>query len=416
MSASDTTAAPPAAWAAPQLAEAIRQETARLCAERYGSRLRSVVVTGSVARDEATFVGDATGHRLLGDAEFLLIFSDGSALPAEVETLDLSRHIEARLLTGHHLIGRIELSAGKAAYLTRLEPHIFALELRECGRVIWGDRAILSFVPDFDSAAIPLEDAWRLLANRIVEHLALVTEAVSGKPGASLGARYRTMKLYLDMATSLLLFSGGYGTTYRRRSENLRALAEGRGSGEGWPFPLRTFAERVALSTDLKLGSGVTFDERTTQALDWREAVGYAHCLWRWELARLGNSDPVLDDRALMFRWMRDQPLRTRARGWLYVARRTGWWQGWPHWPRWVRYGWRGSPRYWIYANASELLFRLPALLGSTAPRPTPGSGDLSGALPVPHAGGCAETGPSWVRLASAILWNYDQFLTGTRS
>lgn len=416
MSPSDTTPAAPSALAAPHLAEAVRHEAARLCAERYGSRLRSIVVTGSVARDEATFVGGSTGRRLLGDAEFLLIFSDGSALPAEAETLELSRHIEARLLTGHHLIGRIELSAGKAAYLSRLEPHIFALELRECGRVIWGDPAILSFVPVFDSAAIPLEDAWRLLANRIVEYLVLVTETGRGQPGASLNACYRTMKLYLDMATSLLLFTGGYGTTYRRRAENLRALAEGQGPGEGWPFPLRAFAERVALSTDLKLGSGVTFDERTTQALDWREAVGYAHRLWRWELVRLGHSDPMLDDRALMIRWMRDQALRTRARGWLYVARRTGWWQGWPHWPRWIRYGWRGSPRYWVYANASELLFRLPALLGSTASSLASGPGDLSAALPVPNAGRGEETGPPWMRLASAILWNYDQFLTGTRS
>jgi hypothetical protein len=371
------------------------------------------VVTGSVARDEATFVGDSTGRRLLGDAEFLLIFSDGSVLPAEAEALELSRHIEARLLTIHHLSGRIELSAGKAAYLTRLEPHIFALELRECGRVIWGDPAILSLVPAFDSVAIPLEDAWRLLANRIVEHLALVTETVDGQPGASLHARYRTLKLYLDMATSLLLFSGRYGTTYRRRSENLHALAEAQGSSEGWPFPLRGFAERVALSTELKLGS---FDERATQVLDWREAVSYAHRLWRWELARLGHSDPRLDDRALMVRWMRDQPLRTRARGWLYVARRSGWWQGRGHWARWVRYGRRGSPRYWVYANASELLFQLPALLDATASRPEPRSEDLADALPVPDVGRRDQTGPPWVRLASAILWNYDQFLTGTRS
>jgi hypothetical protein len=161
------------------------------------------------------------------------------------------------------------------------------------------------------------------------------------------------------------------------------------------------------------LGGGL--DEHVTPALDWTEAVAYAHRLWRWELARLGHADPALDDRALMMRWMGEQPLRVRARGWLYVARRIGWWRSRPHWPRWVRYGWRGSPRYWVYASASDLLFRLPALLGSTASRPA-GTADLSDALPVPDAGRRDQTGPPWRRLASAILWNYDRFLTGTRS
>src|SRR4029434_4801626 len=216
------------ALAVPRMAEAIRLGTARLCAERYGSRLRSVVVTGSLARDEVTFVEMSTGRRLLGDAEFLLICSDTCALPAEADTIELSRRIEARLLAEHHLTSRIELSAGKAAYLTHLEPHIFALELRECGRVIWGDPTVLSLIPSFDAAAIPLEDAWRLLANRIVEYLAVSAEVVARQP-ASLNTRYRTVKLYLDMATSLLLFSGRYGTTYRSRSEKLRELAEQRG-------------------------------------------------------------------------------------------------------------------------------------------------------------------------------------------
>lgn len=415
MSPSDTTATAPSALAASRMAEAIRLEAARVCAEQYGVQLRSVVVTGSLARDEATFVGGSTGRRLLGDAEFLLIFSDVHPLPSEADMTELSRRIEARLLAEHRLTGRIELSAGKAAYLTQLKPHIFALELRECGRVIWGDSAVLSLIPAFDAAAIPLEDAWRLLANRIVEHLALATEMVAGQPGASLNARYRTVKLYLDMATSLLLFSGRYSATYRSRCEKLRVLVEEKGADEVWPFSLRTFADRVARSTELKLGWDL-FAEPAADVMDWREAVSCAHRLWRWELARLGHSDPTVDDHALMMRWMRRQPLAARARGWLYVARRTGWWQGWPHWFRWVRYGWRGSPRYWVYANASDLLFRLPGLLNSTASRTVPASRDPSRTLPVPNAGQRDETAPPWMRLASDILWNYDQFLTGTRS
>jgi hypothetical protein len=405
-----------------QTAEAVRQETARLCAEHYGRRLRSVVVTGSLARDEATFLGDPGAVQLLGDAEFLLIFEEASELPAEADTRELSHRIEASLLASHHLIAHIALSAGKAGYLATLQPHIFAFELRECGRVVWGDRGILALIPGFRASDIPLEDAWRLLANRMVEQLALVTESSAGGPDGSREARYRTVKLYLDMATSLLVFAGAYAPTYRRRAEILDELAQREGSAGPWPFPLRDFADRVARSTRLKLdpvdGSFpvAPIDGDAGGLLDWSEAVSYARRLWRWELARLGSADPDLGERALMRRWMRAQPLQARLRGWLYVARRTGWWRSWPHWYRWAKHGWRGSPRYLVYASASELLFRLPELLGSTgSPGPLPVD-ELCAVLPVARARDGADIPTPWKQLAADILWNYEQFLTDTRS
>lgn len=400
-----------------QIGEAIRQETARLCAERYGTGLRSVVVTGSLARDEATFREEESGaRRLLGDGEFLLIFQEATDLPPEGDTIELSRRIEARLLGDHRLTAHIALSAAKAAYLAALEPHIFAFELRECGRVVWGDPAVLALVPAFAEASIPMEDAWRLLANRMVEQLALMEEPTVGPPGTSREARYRTVKLYLDMATSLLLFAGAYAPTYRKRAENLSALAQLDGPAEPWPFPLRDFADRVTLATRLKLGPADGSDARDAGLLDWSEAVSYARGLWRWELARLGHADPALGDRALMSRWMSAQPLPARARGWLYVARRTGWWRSWPHWPRWVRYGWRASPRYWVYASASELLFRLPDLLGSKAdPVPVIAS-ELWAALPVTRTRNGDGTLTPWTQLAADIVWNYEQFLMDTRA
>jgi hypothetical protein len=404
------------AWTLP--AAAVCEETARRCAERYGRGLRAVVVTGSLARDEATFVEEPGGIRLLGDGEFLLIFADDAALPPESEVRDLGRLTEEGLRAGAGLTAHIGLSAGKAAYLSALEPHIFALELRECGRVVWGEPGILSLVPGFRPADLSLEDAWRLLANRLVEQLALASGA--GSPGAGREMGYRTLKLYLDMATSLLVFAGAYAPTYRERADRLIALAARADADAAWPFPLREFAERVDACTRLKLASQrgpvpvAEMDERLGR-LDWRQAVGQARRLWRWELARLAKADPVLDDRALMSRWMRAQPLPARLRGWLYVARRAGWWRSCRHWPRWMRYGWRASPRYWVYWSATDLVFRLPDLLGG-GPDAAGSLEDLAAVLPVPGGGAEAPNGTGWQRLAGDIAWNYERFLTETRA
>src|SRR5437867_3961265 len=60
--------------ASPEILKAmICEETAATCAEFYGEHLRAVVLTGSLARDEATFVDDGVACALLGDADFLVV-------------------------------------------------------------------------------------------------------------------------------------------------------------------------------------------------------------------------------------------------------------------------------------------------------------------------------------------------------
>ena len=80
------------------LALSIREEASRHFGGRYGAGLQALVLTGSMARNEATTVEVDGVRRVLGDAEFLLIFRDSVAwLPDDVElTADCAR-IEAAL-------------------------------------------------------------------------------------------------------------------------------------------------------------------------------------------------------------------------------------------------------------------------------------------------------------------------------
>lgn len=410
-------------WGSPgaRALDSVVQETAEWCAAQYGTRVRALVLTGSVARGEATVITEGNRSRLLGDAEFLLVFHPGSPLPSTAEVQALQGRIQSAL-ADRQIAAAVTLSASHPDYLAKLRPHIFAYELRTCGRVVFGDPGILGLIPSFPVSAIPLEDAWRLLSNRLVEQLELADELAAQNGAAQLDGHYRTVKLYLDMATSLLLFAGDYKPTYRERAERLSQLAAVEPPGAQWPFPLSEFSTKVATSTRLKLErsaadpTGAAGEPAAT--ISWGEALSYARTLWRWELACLTRADPRLPDRELLRRWMRAQPLRQRLRGWLYVARRLGWRHSLRHWLRWAQHARYSSPRYCVYAAACELTFRLPSLARAAVPDPStePDWDEVRGWLPVTPAAPSLPRRAPWQGLAADIVWNYREFLVDTRS
>jgi hypothetical protein len=396
-----------------RLGSVICEETCRACQNRFAPELKSLVLTGSLARDEATFSKEgADSWSVLGDAEFLLIFKESAPLPSRASLETVRRHVE-RLLRNRSLTCQIGLSAAHPAYLSKLRPHIYAYELRELGRALWGDAEILSLIPEFSPSEIPLEDAWRLLCNRMIEQLAGVERLATGSSALDPQVHYRTVKLYLAMATSFLLFSGYYAPTYREGSERLLKLAINRREGEQ-PFPLRDFAKRVEVCTRWKLsGDGPSEIGRSGFA---ESALTYAWSLWRWELASLTGAGYQLDHAGLMRHGFRLQPLSDRLRGWSYVLRRCGWHRSWSQWPRWGRLCLRASPRLWIYAAASELFSALPQLLdGGAEPARSVDWHAVDGWLPIRTNGPPGATAP-WQLLASNIVRNYRDFLVETRA
>ncbi len=426
-----------------ELRSVICQITTQLCAEELGDRLRAIVLTGSLARDEATFVSEEKRWTLLGDIEFLLVFAEHASLPPSLAIESLRQKIEDGL-SGRGIICHLGLSAVHPQYLRKVRPHIFAYELRTHGQVVWGEPQILSLMPAFSSSDIPLEDAWRLLSNRMVELLEVAGQWLESPGVLSRDVHYRAIKLYLDMATSFLLFQGAYEPTYQGRAHALRLLypaSEGasRDRAGRFPFDLQGFSDRVSACTALKLGQesslghdlaselngggntlslvschisadgelgnprstlpsppwgrraggeGVSSKTDCDKTLD---AIECAHQLWRWELARLTRVEGRLSDRELLRKWIELQPLGKRLRGWAYVLRKCRWHRSWRHWPHWLRRGWRASPRYSVYAAAAELFFRLPGLLRAASHRQDTDSDwrELLSWLPVAAVGAC---------------------------
>jgi hypothetical protein len=397
----------------------ICEETVRVCLQAHGEQSRAIVLTGSLARDEATVVGIEGQWKLWGDAEFFLVFHDRATLPGAAALESLAGEIESSLLR-RKVSCRIGLSAVQARYFRGLQPHIFAYELRKWGTTVWGDSNVLSLIPEFAASEIPLEDAWRLLCNRVIEQLEMAAETAAGTEDGGCHLQYRTAKLYLDMATSYLVFRGAYSPSYRQRSEVLSRLEKETLPAERPPFSLRDFADRVAASTQFKLTGSIpegSFLTLPKSNLDlWKESLSIARGLWRWELARLAGVEGDRSDRELVRAWMRRQPLSQRLRGWLYAVRDRGWVRSWADWPRWARLAWRASPRYWVYAVASELLGQLagpPQSLSQGEESAVDFDGLRSWLPALPERG---SAGPPSQRLAADVVWNYHEFLTKTRA
>jgi hypothetical protein len=392
----------------------IGSETARLCAERYGGHLRAVVLAGSLARDEATWRTDGITWSALGDAEFLLVFTDTAPLPDLREVQELAQRIDSHL-AGLGIVCPITLSPVHATYLRRLRPAIFAYELRTSGQVVWGDATVLSLTPPFPASAIPREDAWRLLCNRLVEQLEVAPEMSDASIAPTEPALYRTVKLHLDMATSFLVFVGGYEPTYRQRAERLSDLARRESRTDRYPFRLEPFARIVSTCAAWKLEGG---EGPAPEGVTWDGVIERARRLWRWELAQLGGASPDLPDQALLEAWLRRQPATDRARGWLHVLRKCGWQQSWRRWPRWAHLARRGSPRYLVYSAACRLLFELPRPEGEGSDGIHEGEGweGLWEDLPVIRPWANQRRACPWQEAASEITWHYREFLVGTRA
>ena len=388
--------------------EAICEAASEVCRSRFGSRLRALILTGSMAREEATFWHTGAGSEVAGDAEFLLIFHTASELPPYAEVAAAQLQVE-RELALRRVRCSISMSAGHERYLRSLGPRIFTYELRACGKVLWGDQEILAAIPEFAAEAVAREDAWRMLSNRIVEQCEAISRAGCIEGTLTPEICYAGIKLYLDMATSLLVFAGRYAPTYRERNQRLSQLPSD--TCHAWPFDLEGFSRKVELCTRWKLEP----DQRPSGVplSFWLEAAEDARRLWLWETAWLTGADQP-GAAAAHFRRMaaRTQPLGNRVRGWLYVVRKQGWHRSWRSWPRWTLQMLQGSPRANIYSAACELFFQLPSLVGAASgtTESLPESA-IENRLPLVSGD---PNGTRWQRLAREITWNYKMFVTET--
>jgi hypothetical protein len=290
--------------------------------------LRAVVLTGSFARGEGSVLPRGEALHVLGDLEFFVVV-DGVAHARRLThpLAEWGREASARL-TQRGVRAAVEFGPIEQGFFAhRARPSIFVHDLRQHGKTLWGDRAVVERIPPFDPAAIPREDALHLLFNRTIEQLD-VWDRLDGMRGdALLEAAYQRVKLTLDLAGSALAFVGGHVALYRRRpAEFARLVAETPSLAALLP---PAFAVELAQAARVKLdpasagwppdGPSTRLRRRLRRQI--ADAAPATIALLAWELTALLDGEPLAGSAAealpsLLARYARTPALTLRLWDW----------------------------------------------------------------------------------------------------
>ena len=404
------------------LAFPIQEALVEVCRESFRVGLRAVVLTGSVARNEASYVYRNGQAILLSDIEAIVVLHDDSPLASNQAIRSLCEQAEARLaLNGVRV--HVSLSVVHGAYLRDLPPHIYSYELRACGLVLFGEETILEEqIPNYAACDLSREDAWRMLSNRLIEQMEGAMESSGGD-----GLRYRSIKLCLDLASSLLVFYGRFEAGYRARLRIIEEFAM-TPDAQQLPVSIGEFLPLVRWCTSAKLQPDAAVESEQTEATTTdtdncaqgagaasvesfaSRATQWAWQTWLWELQRMTGTDGREEAEEMIRVFGCRLGIRRLLRGWLYALRRGGWVRSARHWPKWLRLLAGGlTPRHAIYLAA----YRWQKLRGDTASRDTTqGMKAVCDLLPV----SAATPGATAAEVALQLAWNYKDFVTETRA
>lgn len=366
---------------------------------------RALILTGSAARGEATFLRTAEGTRWLSDLEFLAVAPQDRDFAAESARLDQLAAEMERGLTDRGVFVDIDLAAAPEGNFARLKPNLFTLELRTHGKQLFGEREYLRDIPAFSWEQIPKEDAWRLLSNRMVEWL----DSQLNREEQPVERRfYALTKQYLDLVTSASLVCGLYSSEYRTRLERLDEISA-RLATHLPAGVVEKCARGARVAMEFKLGPEAPQFDWMRDAADLRSGLASAGwewmyddlfalhgAFWEWELRAMAGAEvrDALEAMAGVYGW------RYRLRGWGKLALRPELRRGGRFFGRLPRLFAAGAPRALVYFCARTLLDpvegRSEAALEQVRRR-----------LPVMFEGGSG----TWEELAGQCARNWRQYL-----
>lgn len=377
----------------------IVSESARMIAAASGPKVRAIVLTGSLSRGEVTLQWDGSVWRVLGDATFLIVFEHS----VEFNVANLEQEIHHQLLR-QGVNCKVVIVTSTAENLRAMKPHIYAYELKERGVVVWGDENALSLIPAFGPSAIPKEDGWWLLCNRMIEQIETAA-ATSTFDDDCTAVRYRIAKLYLAMAACYLLVIGRYEPSYQSRAERLKQIAETDPSAPA-PLSMPRFSQLVSCCTDLKMHGEIGISLKDFPS--WADAVADAEVIWRWAIAEIQGGNANLGRKQLLAGLASSQSIRGRAKGWLRatVSHRSGVAR---EWHRWARLVLSSSPRYLVYGAASELFFMTQDPASAKNDQLAKVVKDLPISLHAP------EDNLTWDAVARHVAYNFHALLENNR-
>jgi hypothetical protein len=277
------------------------------------STIQGLILTGSLARGEASVLTEGRECRLLGDVEFLVVVRSRRRWRRLRRQLhELSLRVTQRLgSAGGDGTVPVLYSPVDSTYLReRARPSIFTFDLRRHGRVLYGPPDLPLQIPHFERSALGGEDSLELLMNRGIELL-----SIEGLSSSAELKSYSLVKTLLDLAGSLLACAGEYESTYARRPAALASLFSRRGDLRKVVTDHGRFLALVEDAANLKLAPTACGLRMLAGSLDARALLSWTAELWRWEASCLLGEDRS-DLPLLVTGYLANEGWQRRLRGW----------------------------------------------------------------------------------------------------
>jgi hypothetical protein len=263
----------------------------------------ALILTGSAARDEATFLHTRSGTVWLSDMEFVVVIPESAnGVKENTELSRLAQRLEQSLSEQGTTVS-LDLEPTYEQSLRLLPRNLFGYEFRVHGKQLFGAREYLNELPTFTWREIPLEDAWRLLSNRMVEWLDFESKRSSLSAPEQF---YRLTKQYLDLVTSLTLVAGCYNDRYETRAaaiagmeqwlneklKNIRVKSLLEGAALAWRFKVQPDAPEYLWLQDCEPSDFAVGLKHAGWSWMADDLFAIHSAVWDWELATLSGIEP----------------------------------------------------------------------------------------------------------------------------
>ena len=130
----------------------------------------SVILTGSAARNQATFRYVEGKVSLESDLDLVIVVKYAAIIKSFILVKRLSKEITSDLVKRRLILSHVSFSVTTEKALLNSPPSIFYQDLSHNGKVVFG-KDIRNTLRSYDTNEIPIQDLYRLLLNRMIESL-----------------------------------------------------------------------------------------------------------------------------------------------------------------------------------------------------------------------------------------------------
>ncbi|MCK4236574.1 MAG: hypothetical protein KAX38_05610, partial [Candidatus Krumholzibacteria bacterium] len=231
---------------------------------------------------------------LLSDIDLVVIVESLEAFKEFYPARSEIGSVCEKLLPGVRFLGRVEIGMVQYDYLHRLSPRPGVYDMKERGKLLYGDREILDHITSYEPFSIGGRGAVVLIENRMISFLGAYPWKACDTDEEIYRFLYEMARVYTDILTSALCLAGLYRPGYVERCKFVGEIVDNESLADLLPTEL---LPKIKKWTDFKIAPstknlGVELDERSILEL-WEK--GASDLLGFWEKGEAFLQGPDYD-------------------------------------------------------------------------------------------------------------------------